>query len=52
MRFLRASFRVLMTVFHRLGHERCPEAAASIGFYAGFFKAQILRQRLPTDRHQ
>ena len=31
MRFLRMSFQVLKTLFHRLGCERCPEAAASIG---------------------
>ena len=42
MRFLRASFRVLVTVFHRLGHERCPEAAASIGFYAVFSMFPLL----------
>ncbi len=42
MRFLRASFRVVMTVFHRLGHERCPEAAASIGFYAVFSMFPLL----------
>ena len=42
MRFLRAIFRVLMTLFHRLGHERCPEAAASIGFYAVFSMFPLL----------
>ncbi len=42
MRFLRASFRVVTTVFHRLGHERCPEAAASIGFYAVFSMFPLL----------
>ena len=36
MRFLRTTFRVIVTACHRLGHERCPEAAASIGFYAVF----------------
>ncbi len=33
---------MLMTVFHRLGHERCPEAAASIGFYAVFSMFPLL----------
>ena len=34
MRALRAVFTVLRTTFHRLGAERVPEAAASMGFYA------------------
>ena len=42
MRLLRVAFRVLVTVFHRLGHERCPEAAASIGFYAIFSMFPLL----------
>ena len=42
MRFLRASYRVLVTVVHRLGCERCPEAAASIGFYAVFSMFPLL----------
>jgi membrane protein len=42
MRFLRVSFQVLKTLFHRLGCERCPEAAASIGFYAVFSMFPLL----------
>ena len=42
MRFLRAGFRVLTTVGHRLACERCPEAAASIGFYAVFSMFPLL----------
>lgn len=42
MRLVRATFRVLMTAFHRLGCERCPEAAASIGFYAVFSMFPLL----------
>ncbi|MCK4510593.1 YihY/virulence factor BrkB family protein, partial [bacterium] len=42
MRFLRAGFRVLTTVGHRLVCERCPEAAASIGFYAVFSMFPLL----------
>jgi len=34
MRALRAVFTVLRTTFRRLGAERVPEAAASMGFYA------------------
>jgi len=42
MRVLRTTFRVIVTAFHRLGHERCPEAAASIGFYAVFSMFPLL----------
>ena len=42
MRFLRAAAQVLVTAFHRLGHERAFEAAASMSFFAVFAMFPLL----------
>jgi len=42
MRLLRAIAQILVTAFHRLGHERGFEAAASMGFFAVFAMFPLL----------